>query len=217
MSATEHRQAARAHDRAAEQHEAAALSREQQDPNADTRCFDQPLEGVAESGGERYELLRPCWTALTSPSARERREAMRHREIAAAHRARARALQEAERDHCAGLGADERSHSPFYHRSDILRVEPYREGGALRGARVLFRRVPGLTVAWMRKALACHMARAAALGYPTDFMPYCPAVLPSVAVEVVDTGDAIAVVVRSERDDIAAAVLGRAQDLVRDR
>lgn len=54
--------------------------------------------------------------ALTSILAAQRKEAARHRTVAAS-------LLRAERAACQGLGEDEMSHSPFFHREDILRAE----------------------------------------------------------------------------------------------
>jgi hypothetical protein len=44
------------------------------------------------------------------------------------HRAAPEALREAEARACAGVAPVERNASPFYHREDILRVEPWQRG-----------------------------------------------------------------------------------------
>lgn len=216
LSAEEHEAEASRHEREAEEHEARAERYEAVERSEGTgsiRCFDRPLEGVTYSGGEPIETLRPCWTSLTSPSARERNEAEDHRRQAARHRARATELRTTEARACAGLGEYEIAVSPFAQRRDIVSVEPYRDGSELRGVRVTFRRVPGLSAGWMRQALACHAARAATLGYPATFMSYDPSTLPDVALSVVENADTVIVTVRSDRSEIAAAALGRAEQL----
>jgi hypothetical protein len=147
------------------------------------------------------------------PLGAQRRAAIEHRREADRHRTIAASLRRAERESCTGLGEDERSHSPFFHREDILRVEPVLSGGALRGARVSFRRVPGLSAAWMRQALACHQSRAAALGYPATVMAYCPLMLAPTSVTVEETATALVVTLRADRDEQAAAIHARARAL----
>jgi hypothetical protein len=216
LSAVAHEQEARRHDQLAESYaqRAARATGEQGARRHPVECFDQPLEGVTYSGGEELDVPRPCWSSLVNPSKTLRGKAERHRIAAAEHRANAAALLDAERESCRGLGQDEIAQSPFAQRDDIGSVQPLREGQALRGVAIAFRRVPGLTAAWMRQSLACHAARAAVLGYPTTFMAFSPLALPDVAVGVAETADAIVVTLRSDRDEIAAAALGRAQDLV---
>jgi hypothetical protein len=214
MSATEHEQAAMRNERDAEAHEAEATRREELHPLVDQRCFDESVPSVSESGGEPMRVLRPCWTSLSNPATRERDEAERHREVAATHRKVAKQLRATENEQCAGLGEAERSRSPFAQRGDIVSVAEHRERGVLRGATIAFRRVPGLSAQWMRVALQCHAARAAVLGYPDKFMAYCPTTLPDVAISVTETDDTVVVTVRSDRDEIAGAILGRAQDLL---
>jgi len=82
------------------------------------------------------------------------------------------------------------------------------------GARVLFRRVRGLDAGWMRRAVACHQARAAALGYPPRVMSYCPLMVAPTTATVEVSGDLIAVTITARRDEDAAAVLGRARALL---
>ena len=123
-------------------------------------------------------------------------------------------LVEAEAQRCEGIGVDEREHSPFFHRDDIRSVEPLSVQGQVQGARVWFRKVPGLTVEWMRRDIACHLARAAAMGYSTSEMPYCPLMLEGVSAEITEVPEGIIVELRAPRAAIARAVLGRAEDLL---
>jgi hypothetical protein len=171
-----------------------------------------PIDDVSTSGGERLVQRRPCWTGLAPPSLRHEREAERLREEAAHHRAQAAALLRMEREACAGISQDEIDHSPFLHREDILRVEPYQVADELRGAKIWFRKVPGLTVDWMRRAVQCHQARGAVMGHTPSFQNYCPLVLEGVSTRVEDTPEGILLTIRAERDEVARAVLGRAQN-----
>ncbi len=214
LSVAEHQQEADRHEHEAEQQE--SLYRpEAANPNAQPlQCFDQPLAGVPTDGTEAIPLMRPCWTVNNNPTAHHKQAAEAHLRAAAEHRAQAAELLGAEKQSCRGMGEQEISHSPFYHREDILSVKPYREGRTLRGAVVVFRRVPGLTADWMRRAIACHQARAAVMGYSTTFMSYCPLMLQGVAASVDNTPAGIMVTLRSKNDVTAAAVLGRAEDLV---
>jgi hypothetical protein len=216
LSATEHDTEAKRHDREATEHDrASGRSRGEaaRGGGGEYGCYDQQIPDP-ELGGERVAVLRPCWTSEIRPTsdsqrapADHRREARRHREIAAS-------LRRAEREACAGMGENETSHSPFFHREDITQVEPVRAHGRVAGALVLFRRVRGLDVDWMRRSIACHQARAAALGYPPRVMSYCPLMIAPTTAQVDLRGDQIAVTITAKRDEDAAAVLGRARALV---
>src|SRR5690606_35319961 len=147
---------------------------------------------------------RPCWTREQIPAGDHGRAASEHRREAAQHRAMAAELRRAELEACRGLGEDELSHSPFFHREDILEVAPARSDGELRGARVVFRRVAGLDAGWMRQAIFCHQRRAAALGYPARVMSYCPLMVSPTSVTVEETETTVTVTVRAARDEQAA-------------
>jgi hypothetical protein len=214
LSAQEHHAEADRHEREAEAHE--SMYRPEEDPGQTKtpQCFDQPLAGVPTSGTESLPLMRPCWSAETNPTEHHRKIAADNLRAARDHRAKAAELLGAEKRACAELGEEEISHSPFFHREDIAAVERYEESGVLRGARVRFRDVPGLTASWLRHSIACHQARAAVMGYSTSFQPYCPLVLEGVAAAVNETPDGLEVVLRAPRSETAAAVLGRADDLL---
>ena len=176
------------------------------------QCYDQRLPGP--SVGEPTRVLRPCWTQERWAAGDHLDAARAQRKEAARHRTVAASLLRAERAACQGLGEDEMSHSPFFHREDILRVEEVRVDGELHGARVLFSKVPGLDAPWMRRALACHQARAAAMGFSDQVMSYCPLMIAPTTVTVEDLGGVIAVTVMARRDWEIAAVVGRANDLL---
>lgn len=200
---------ARRSDKEAAAHE--VMARDPETPRVLDTCVS-PIDDVSTTGGERLVGRRPCWTGRVNPSEQHRREAERLREEAARHRAEASVLVRAEQQACSGLDQDEIDQSPFFQREDILAVEPFTVNGELRGARVWFRKVPGLTVEWMRKDIACQQARAAVMGDTEEFQSHCPLVLGGVTATVEDTTRGILVILRSERDDIASAVLARARN-----
>lgn len=200
---------AKQHDREAAKHE--VMARDPESAGTLDACVS-PIDDVSTTGGERLVARRPCWTGLINPSERHRQEAERLRREAAQHRAEASALLRTEQQACSGIDQDEIDHSPFFHGEDILAAEPYVVDGALRGARVWFRKVPGLTVEWMRKDIACQQARAAVMGEDESFQSYCPLMLPGVTATVEDTARGLLVVLQAEREDVATAVLARAQN-----
>ncbi len=212
LSVAENLAAADRHDRVAGEHERLYGERRRAEGRP-IQCYDQRLPDPS-LGGEPVRVLRPCWTQ-EQRAVRDHLDAARaERKEAARHRAVAASLARAEREACQGLGEDEMSHSPFFHREDILRAEEVRVDGELHGARVLFSKVPGLDASWMRRAIACHQARAAAMGFPEKVMSYCPLMVAPTSVTVEDLGGAIAVTIIARRDLEIAAVVGRAKDLL---
>jgi hypothetical protein len=180
----------------------------------DARSMARPIQ--ATSGGERLLGRSPCWTAADD-EARPRELAADLRADAAVHRARARELAQAERDACAGMPVDELDHTPFFHRADVATVAALVESGRVRGARIRFRAVPGLTGDWLREAIACHQARAAALGWPEEHFAYDPTLVPGTSVTVEEDGPAVLVVVRADDELAAQVAYGRAEDLLEPR
>ena len=87
----------------------------------------------------------------------------------------------------------------------------YKEDGELRGAKVTFRKVPGLSVEWMSQNVRCHQARAAVLGFDEKFLPYSPLTVKGAAVSVSESTDGIVVTIRSSDPIAAATIYGRAE------
>ena len=215
LSASQHDAEAARHDRVAAQHQRLYEESRRQEGGADAlRCYDTPVPDPT-SGGEPIRVLRPCWTSEQGPGRFRRDEADEERREAARHRAVAATMRRAEQAACRGLGEDEISHSPFFHRDDILAVEEVRKDDALVGARVVFRKVPGLDAPWMNRALACHQARAAAMGYAPKLMSYCPIMVAPTSFAVTELSDRIIVTLSARGDQDIALVVGRALDLVR--
>jgi len=204
---------AREHDAEAAQQEALASELSARSGKDAIACGDSVLADQVSSGGER--LLRPpCWTAEPAAAERHRAEAERLRDEAAGHRARARALREAEQASCARMAPADLEHTPFAHLEDVATVVAELEGDRLRGARIQFDVVPGLTEPWLREALACHQARAAALAYDPTYMSYDPSVVAGAEVTV-EADPAGVVVTIVARDDAAARIIyDRAEELL---
>jgi hypothetical protein len=216
LSATEHHTEAQRHEREASARERTAQVRRRREASGgggdEYGCYDREVPDP-DLGGERVQVLRPCWTAQTRQPSPDQTDAAEHRRLARKHREQAEALTRAERRACTGLSAADTERSPFSRPEQIAAVEPLESDGRTVGARVLFRR-PGLDPDRLRRAVDCHQARAAALGYPPRVMSDSPMmVAPSVAV-VEARGDLIAVTITARRDEDAAAVLGRAKALL---
>jgi hypothetical protein len=205
MSAEEHEQHAKAHDAEAQ------VSNQQVEPQSsasnDVQCVD--VGGPLDSGGERMPVMKPCWTRAEQ-NASYLRSAEAHRKAADDHRHWAKELVELEQTACKDLGEIERTTSPFVRSPDILSVEEYKEDGNLMGARVTFRKVKGLSKAWLTTSIGCHQARAAKLGYAREFMPHCPLTLKHTGTSVEEKGDTVIVILRSKDPVIAAELYGRA-------
>ena len=202
------------HEADARAHDELASSAEQRAATTPRICGDDGLSAQATSGGERLTPSAPCWTSEADAVERHRQAAARLRADARAHRAHARALHGAELEACAGLPEAEIGRSPFDHRDDVIAVAAELDGDRLRGARVTFAPVPGLSAAWMRRALACHQAQAAALGNDPTFLPHCPAAVAGVRTEVREERGGLVVVIRAEDPATALIVYGRAEALI---
>jgi hypothetical protein len=209
-----HLDEARRHDSDAEAKERIAHDVEATSQDRQQVCTDMVLADQAHSGGEPLVAVFPCWTREQSAADRHRDEAARLRADAHVHRVRARALVEVERQSCATMPDDELDHTPFAHREDIVSVVAELDGDEVRGARIRFRPVEGLTAEWLRTAIGCHQARAAALGHDPAYMAYDPSVVPGAEVAVSEDADGVVVVLRGSDDASALAVYGRAEELV---
>jgi len=197
---------------AAKDHEIAADEAEARARQHELACGDMVLQEQATSGGEELMARTPCWSSEASGVDHHRQEAAKLRADARSHRALARELRQAERANCVGLR--EVSHTPFAHTDDITAVAAIVEHGAVRGARIRFRPVRDLDAAWLRRAISCQQARAAALGWEPTHAGYDPTLLPGAEVEVTDDKDGPVVSVRSSDEMTAIAIYGRAEALL---
>lgn len=185
------------------------------------QCGDINLDEELTSGGK--PLVRfgahsvPCWNPAEEYAQRQRLAAERLHRRAQGERHAAASLIEAEIEACRGISPAEVEHSPFAHRREIAEVIPHRERGKVRGVRIVFKPVVGLSPAWMEQAIACHRARFERLGEPPSYLADDPTLVSGAVTTVSLHRDHLEVLVET-RDDVAAHVaLGRAQDLVRPR
>jgi hypothetical protein len=212
-----HMAAADDHDAAADAQDHAAAEARAGQATAQPRCGAPVVSVIADqttSGGERIGSWVPCWTVEREAADRHHAEAVKLRQEAHVDRAIARNLVAVEREFCAVLTPDELTHTPFWHREDIDAVTPYVEDDRVRGVRVRFKPVVGLTPQWLRAAILCHQARAATLGHPPTYLDYDPTLVVGVHVVVNPRGDATEVLVRAEDDGAAAIVGARANALL---
>jgi len=217
-------QGTRPDDTSAAKHEAAATQEEQ---NAEAHAHRyEPAAGKDQTRCESLtQVGLTCWTSRVNPTAQHLKDVARHRELAAQHRAAAHALRQAEAQACAGIDAEDRDVSPFFHREDIVSVATVETGppGTIyttakqpNGARFVFRAVPGLTSEWLQRQVNCHVARAAALGHDVAEMSYCPLMLKNVRASVSSVGDGLAVEVTSNDAEIVKEIQRRARALAPD-
>jgi hypothetical protein len=208
---------AESHSRRAEQHRETASAADAVPLTERYQCGDVALNDLATSGGERLTPTVPCWNVADETVARQRYLAALEQRRADTERRAATQLVEHEIAACRGLSRRELEHSPFAHTSAIAAVIPHRETGKIRGVRIVFKSVPGLTAAWMRQAIACHRARFERLGQPTNYLPDDPSLVADATATVEMRNGHLEVVIASGDEGYARAALGRAQDLVRER
>jgi hypothetical protein len=188
---------------------AAAWHAKQYDPYAGRPCVPNASLGDRD----------PCAVTIANPTAEHLREAELHRHHAAEHRAASKLLRDAEAKACSGVSGEDRDLSPFFHREDVLRVEPLREPQPFGdpkplGARVVFRPIPGMTPEFLQRLVDCHLARNAAMGTDMPEMEYCPLALTGVTAQVLRVWDGLAIEVRSIKPETALRILARANALV---
>ena len=185
----------------------------------DYQCGDVDMSDQLTSGGKPIipagAHMVPCWNPTEEHAERQRLAADREHRRAQQERRAAANLIEAEVEACHGITPAEVEHSPFAHRQEIAEVIPHRERGEIRGVRVVFKPVLGLSPAWMEQAIACHHARFERLGEPADYLSDDPTLVAGAVATVSLHGGHLEVLIET-RDDVAAHVaLARAQDLVR--
>jgi hypothetical protein len=180
-------------------------------------CGDTVLNDQATSGGEPLTLAMPCWDYqdeaehAVAPPVVAQASAIQRRTAADSEIQAIKGLAESEIAACAHIPQREREHSPFSHRRSIAEVMPLFEAGKLRGAKVVFKPVPGLSADWLREDIACHQAHVAVLGSVPDAMAQDPTLVQNAEVTVIDEGDHLMVVVHTDSPDQAAVALAKAQ------
>jgi len=159
----------------------------------------------------------PCWDSGEERIAHEAYIAQLERERASDRRRSTALLADEERAVCRGLSPRELEHSPLAHRKEIAAVVPHRETGTLRGVRIVWKPVPGLTAAWMRQAIACHRARFERLGEPPLYLRGDPTLVAHATVTVEQRGDHLEVLIETTDPAAGQLALDRALDLTRQR
>ncbi len=114
---------------------------------------------------------------------------------------------------CDGLAPRDIERSPFSHRREIVEVVPYREGGEVRGARIVFKAVHGLSADWMRHAIACHQARYKSFARIDPLLPGDPTLVEGTTATVSEHGDVIDVLVTADSAHGGRVALARAEEL----
>jgi hypothetical protein len=178
------------------------------------QCGDVALSDQTTSGGERLVQAVPCWDTTEKSVAQYRWGAAHEDRLADADRRAAASLLEAERTACRGLRERDLERSPFAHRREIADVVPHRRAGVLRGVRIVWKPVLGLTVGWMRQAIACHRARFERLGEPATYLPEDPTLVAHATTTVEQHGGHLEVLIETSDDISSHVMLGRARDLI---
>jgi hypothetical protein len=181
------------------------------------QCGDTVMSDQLTSGGQRVVQSIPCWDAAEEFAEHRRFLAEREARLARAERRTAAHMVETELAACRGLSPRELEHSPFAHHREIAEVIPHRVTGTLRGVRIVWKPVPGLTADWMRRAIDCHRARFERLGEPPIYFPEDPTLVAHSTVTVEARGGHLEVEIETVDDMTAHVALGRALDLVRPR
>jgi hypothetical protein len=183
------------------------------------QCGDVDLDEQLTSGGKPLMKFGahsvPCWNPVEEHAQRQRLAAERLHRRAQAERQAAASLIEAEVAACRGISPAEVEHSPFAHRQEIADVVPHRERGEIRGVRIVFKPVVGLSPAWMEQAIACHRARFERLGEPPSYLADDPTLVAGAVTTVSLHRGHLEVLVETRNDVAAHVALARGQDLVR--
>jgi hypothetical protein len=210
-SADEHAQ------RAADERRVASLPDHDPGGPGGYQCGDVALSDQATSGGERLVQSVPCWDPGEESAEHHRFVALREQQLAATERRAAAGMVEDEIAACRGLSPRELEHSPFAHRREIAAVIPHRPAGVLRGVRIVWHPVLGLSADWMRRSIACHRARFERMGEPAIYLPDDPTLVARATVTVTQHSGHLEVLIETADDMTGEVVLARARDLLRPR
>ncbi|MBA3453849.1 MAG: hypothetical protein H0T42_12210 [Deltaproteobacteria bacterium] len=159
--------------------------------------------GARTKEGEPITLWMPCWDYTKDSSRYQVR----------ADAATKSKLAQVERTQCIGLAPAALERSPFVQDNAIEEIVPHRGGATVRGANIVFKPIPGLTVSWMRRAIACHQARWRTLGQPATYLAGDPTLVEGAQVDVTAVDDHIVVRISSDTPVSAMTALQRANDL----
>jgi hypothetical protein len=202
-----------------DEHEAQAHDRAVAEATAGPTSYScgDTMHEQSTTGTERVSTWNPCWDIEEETAARHRGAEAAQRYSANLAQGKADALVQAQLVHCKGIPEHELAHSPFAHRKAIREVTAHRSGGEIRGVRVLFKDIPGLTADYLRSAIACHRARYETLGRPAQYLPEDPTLFQGAEVVVSQRQNGIEVLITADDPTVGRIALDRAQDLVRSR
>lgn len=175
-------------------------------------CGDTVLNDQLTTGGTgRVTSWQPCFDVTEEQAVRERTVAEHQTNPHDIHAAAQ--LVSAEASACRGIPAREREHSVFAHKKAIAAIEPIRDGDgkSVRGVRVTFKPVRGLTKTFIERDIACTRARWAVSGRDPKLMPYDPTLVDGADVQVIDRDGHTEVIVTAGSPDAAQVSLARAQ------
>lgn len=209
MSAAQHDEAA------AQDMDTARADRAHYDPHATEAVVHCSLTTEGDVMGVKAEVPPPCWTGSVNPTTHFLAEARDHERMAKAHLAASKELREVEERACAGISERDRHTSPFAHPEDISSVTIDAAAGNSVGATVTFAPVPGLTVGWLKRVIACHLAIDAEAGNDVAERTDCPLVPRGVRAEVVAESGAAKVILRADSPEAVREVIRRVQHLQR--
>lgn len=195
-----------------------AAERPESSPGDSYTCGDTVMSDQLTTGGQRVVWAVPCWDTGEEKIAHEEYMTQLASERAAADAARDqradRRLVDEEQAACAGIAQSEIEHTVFSHRREIADVIPHREGDSLRGVRIVWKQVPGLTADWMRKSIACHRAQYERMGESPLYFPKDPTLVAHASVTVEERAGHLEVVVDTTDSAASQLALDRANDLL---
>ncbi len=201
---------AAAHDEAAKNElQAAQAERTGYDPSKDRAVVHcGPYLGAGDDLAA--ETPPPCWTEIVNPTSHLLEDARHLERIARAHQAASTHLREVEERECAGVEERDRHTSPFSHADAIatftIDADP---AGKRIGATVTFAAVKGLTVDWLKRVVACHLAIDAETGNDVSAGDPCPLVPRGVRAKVVADPSGPQVILRADSPAAVEEVIHR--------
>lgn len=195
----------RPHEMAAKQHEQAATTAEREATEHAARFDPAQARSITTRAG----------ITEVNPTGEHRRYAAKLRSEAADHRGAARTLREAEARACSESTGGHPDLAPFFEFQEVDRVTPLYVSngryGALRGASITLKKADGVTAESVQSALACHLARNAALGFEAPEMGHCPLAARGVRATAREQDGRVVVDVSASSAAVAEAVLARAE------
>ncbi|HEY0194944.1 MAG TPA: hypothetical protein VGC42_27715 [Kofleriaceae bacterium] len=179
-------------------------------------CGDTVANDQLTTGGKPVAWATPCWDTGEEKIAHdEYMSDLAEARAAADDRSVDAQATSDERTACHGLSERELEHTPFSHRREIAEVIPHRQADNVRGVRIIWKPVPGLSASWMRQAISCHRARFARLGEPAIYFPDDPTLVSHAMVSVEEHAGHLEVLVETSNDTDGQIALDRAQNLLR--